>query len=67
MVPAMMLQPFQYNIEKKGEISMMIFNGIFTIQDIMQPTELFRILLVIICCQIAIERVSQSLIAIENF
>ncbi|QRM90668.1 hypothetical protein FG167_15965 [Lacinutrix sp. WUR7] len=27
---AMMLQPFQYNIVKKGEISMMVFNGKFT-------------------------------------
>jgi len=27
---AMMLQPFQYNIVEKGEISMMVFNGTFT-------------------------------------
>ncbi len=27
---AMMLQPFQYNIVEKGEISMMVFNGEFT-------------------------------------
>ncbi|MCD2259471.1 ATP-grasp domain-containing protein [Psychroserpens luteolus] len=27
---AMMLQPFQYNIVSKGEISMMVFNGMFT-------------------------------------
>ncbi|WP_298895060.1 hypothetical protein [uncultured Psychroserpens sp.] len=27
---AMMLQPFQYNIVSKGEISMMVFNGTFT-------------------------------------
>lgn len=27
---AMMLQPFQYNIVEKGEISMMVFNGHFT-------------------------------------
>ncbi|WP_033958885.1 ATP-grasp domain-containing protein [Psychroserpens jangbogonensis] len=27
---AMMLQPFQYNIVSKGEISMMVFNGEFT-------------------------------------
>lgn len=27
---AMMLQPFQYNIVSKGEISMMVFNGVFT-------------------------------------
>lgn len=27
---AMMLQPFQYNIVKKGEISMMVFNGSFS-------------------------------------
>ncbi|WP_299276756.1 hypothetical protein [uncultured Psychroserpens sp.] len=27
---AMMLQPFQYNIVSKGEVSMMVFNGTFT-------------------------------------
>lgn len=27
---AMLLQPFQHNIVKKGEISMMVFNGIYT-------------------------------------
>ena len=27
---SMMLQPFQYNIVSKGEISMMVFNGQFT-------------------------------------
>lgn len=27
---AMMLQPFQYNIVEKGEVSMMVFNGKFT-------------------------------------
>ena len=27
---AMMLQPFQYNIIAEGEISMMVFNGVFT-------------------------------------
>ncbi|MGS2726473.1 ATP-grasp domain-containing protein [Psychroserpens sp. BH13MA-6] len=27
---AMMLQPFQHNIVKKGEVSMMVFNGVFS-------------------------------------